>query len=97
MSHLYRQEEWQDLNGYWHSNDVSDLGHGSAYWWLPARMMKKSPAQYLQWVIDNFHPDNIAHSEDCSFVGWCWKNQNDMRKFKNQINALARKENFMIC
>ena len=60
-------------------------------------MMKISPAQYIKWVIDNFHPDDITHSEDCSFVGWSWKNQTDMRRFKNQINALARKENFMIC
>ena len=96
MAHLYKMTEWESV-GYWHCNDVSDLTHGSAYWWLPARMMKLSPAQYVQWVIDNFHPDIVSHSDDGSFVSFCWKSQSEMRKYKNKVNALARQENFMIC
>ena len=97
MAKLLRYEEWQGISGDWYCNDTSDLSHGSGYWWLPARMMKLSPAQYIQWVIDNFHPDTISHSEDCSYVGFSWKNQNEMRRYKNKINALARQEKFMIC
>ena len=97
MAKLLRYEEWQGISGDWYCNDTSNLSQGSGYWWLPARMMKLSPAQYIQWVIDNFHPDAISHSKDCSYVGFSWKNQNEMRKFKNKINALARQENFMIC
>ena len=93
--HLYKQTEWES-NGYWHCNDVEDLGHGSGYWWLPARMLEMTPAEYLKWVIDNFHPDDVTHSQDCSYVGCRWKSQQDMRKFKNHINALARTHNFMI-
>ena len=96
--HLLKYEEWQDtISGLWHCNDVSDLGHGSGYWWHPARMLKISPATYVKWVIDNFHPDKVFHSDDCSVVYWEWKNQNDMRKYKNHINKIARQENYMIC
>ena len=96
MSHLLKYTEWKGAGEDWYCNDVSDLGGISGVWWLPARMMKISPAEYMKWVIENFHPDTVYHSKDCSFVGWCWKSQNDMRKFKNKINALARQENFMI-
>ena len=93
--HLYKMSEWESETG-WHCNDVEDLGNGSGYWWLPARMLGITPAEYLKWVIDNYKPDRIVHSEDCSFVGWSWKVQAKERKFKNDINALARKHNFVI-
>lgn len=92
---LYKMTEWES-NENWYCNNVSNLANNSGVWWLPARMMKISPAQYLKWVIDNFHPDTIYHSDDCSFIGWSWKKQSDMRIFKNKVNALARQENFMI-
>ena len=97
MAHLYKMSEWQSPTGDWHCNDVEELGKGSGYWWLPARMMQLTPAAYLQWVIENFRPDKINHSEDCSYVGWTWKSQVKMRKFKNHINALARRYNFIVC
>ena len=96
MSHLYRMTEWESPLG-WHCGDVEDLGHGSNYWWLPAKMMGLTPAQYLKYVIDNYKPDSIRHSENFSYVGWSWKDQSAMRKFKNSMNALARKKNFMVC
>ena len=96
MSHLYRLTEWESVTG-WHCGDVEDLGRGSNVWWLPAKMLGISPAQYIKWVIDNYHPDNVYHSNDYVFVGWSWKDQSSMRKFKNNMNALARKHNFIIC
>lgn len=96
MAHLMKYTEWEDNCGYWHCNDVEELGKGSGYWWHPARMMQITPAEYLKWVIDNFHPDKISYSDDCSYVGWRWRSQASMRLFKNRINALARKNNFRI-
>lgn len=97
MSHLLRYEEWQGAGRAWYCNDTSDLKNGSALWWLPARMLKKTPAEYVKMVIEDFHPDYIYCNSDGSFVSWCWENQNDMRRFKNYINAVARRENFIIC
>lgn len=94
--HILKLTEWQSASGYWHCGDVEDLGNGSGFWWLPARMMDLAPAAYLKLVIEKYQPDNINHSDDCSYVGWSWKSQAKMRKFKNDINALARKKNFMI-
>ena len=96
MAHLYKLSEWE-ICGSWYCGDVEELGKGSNYWWLPARMLGMTPADYIKWVIDNFKPDNVRHSEDCSYVGWSWKSQTEVRKFKNQMNALARKHSFMVC
>jgi len=96
MSHLLKYEEWETSTG-WKCGDLQDLGKGSNYWWLPARMLQMTPANYLKWVIENFKPDEVYHSDDYSLVGWSWKSQNKMRVFKNKLNALARQYNFMIC
>lgn len=96
MAHLLRYTEWQGATGTWHCNDVEDLANGSGYWWHPARMLGMTPADYLKMVIEDFKPDNIYHNDDCSFVGWSWNEQAKMRKFKNWINAAARRENFML-
>ena len=96
MSHLYKMSEWECSSG-WKCGDLEDLGKGSNLWYLPARMMGLTPAAYLKWVINNYHPDNIYYSNDNSLVGWSWKSQNDMRLFKNRINALARQKNFLVC
>ena len=96
MAHLLKYDEWQDGCGQWHCNDTTDLGHGSSLWWLPAKMWNMTPAEYLKMVIEKFKPDHIYHSDDYSFVGWNWKNQTQMRVFKNWINAEARKHNYLI-
>lgn len=96
MSHLYKLTEWEDSSG-WKCGDLEDLGNSSNLWYHPARMMNMTPAAYLKWVIVNYQPDNIYYSDDCSFVGWSWKDQSKERKFKNDMNALARKYNYYIC
>ena len=95
--HLLKYSESEDASGNWHCNDLEELGKGSSIWHLPSRMLKKSPAEYLKWVIENYKPDTVKYSDDYSVVFWTWKSQTQMRKFKNAMNALARKNNFMIC
>ena len=95
MARLLKYDEWEST-GYWHCNDTTDLGHGSSLWWLPAKMLNMTPAEYLKMVIEKFKPDDIYYSDDCSFVGWSWKSQTKMRVFKNWINAEARKHNYLI-
>lgn len=97
MAHILKYSEFQDpVGNMWGCNDMSDLAHGSAYWYLPARMLNITPAEYLEWVITNFHPDKVNYTSDYSVIWWRWKDQDEERKFKNTINNLARQHNFMI-
>ena len=94
--HILKMVEWEDYDGV-HCADTSDLGKGSAIWYLPARMMNMKPAEYLNWVIKNYNPDIIKHSKDCSTVWFVWKDQTTMRIYKNYINKIAREKSYLIC
>lgn len=93
---LYREEEWQGGSGLWYCGHTASFPKDVALWLVPARMMGISADEFLKWLITKHKPDNIYHNEDCSFVGWSWKSQAAMRKYKNEINALARKLNFQV-
>ena len=87
--------EWETASG-WHCGCVDDLAHGSNAWYLPARILDLTPAHYIQYVLKEFKPDNIyINKEKCLFF-FSWKNQTDMRKFKNFINKKAREKNFQL-
>lgn len=92
---LLKYVEWES-NGSWLCNDTSDLCSVRAKWWAPARMLNISPAEYVQLLIDQFHPDRIKYFEEADVLVYSWKNINDMRKYKNWLNAQARKHNFII-
>lgn len=92
---VYRAEEWQGACGNWYCNDTSGLGRNTGAWYHPARILDMSPAEFIKWLVDNYHP-HIYHNEDCSFVGWYWDKQSDMRKYKNYINAKARAKNYQV-
>lgn len=95
MAHLYKASEWQSGSGeYWYCGDVEDLGHHSGAWWIPARILGLTPADYIQWLIDNYHPDRITYSVEHNVLVFAWRDQSKMRKYKNYINAQSRKVNF---
>jgi len=96
MAKVWKAEEWQDAAGFWHCNDVSNIGGGSAEWYIPARILGISPAEFIKLLVNTYHPEKISYDKDKCFIFYAWKNQNNMRIFKNFINAQARKVNFQI-
>lgn len=92
---LLRYTEWEN-NNMWYCNDTSDVSSIRFEWWVPARMLGISPAEYVQLIITQFHPDRIKYNEERNVLVYCWKNINDMRKFKNWLNAQARKYNYIV-
>ncbi len=96
MSHLLKYTEWESISG-WHCGDVSDLAHGSNYWWLPARMLNLSLTDYILMLINDFHAINFKYYKDTNLLLWHWKNYNDCHKFCLWINRKAREKKFFIC
>ena len=92
---LLKYVEWGEA-GAWYCNDTSDLCSIRAKWWAPARMLNISPAEYVQLLIDKFHPDRIKYFEEADVLVYSWRKQADMRIFKNWLNAQARKYNYII-
>ena len=92
---LLRYVEWGEP-GAWYCNDTSDMCSIRALWWAPARMLGLAPAAYVQLLIERFHPDRIMYSEEHDVLVYSWRKIEDCRKFKNWLNAEARKRNFII-
>ena len=93
---LLKYVEWQSANGNWLCNDTSDLCSPRALWWIPARMLGISPAEYVKLLIEKFHPDRIEYFQDTNVLVYSWKNISACRAFKNWLNAEARKHNYII-
>ncbi len=92
--HRLTYSEWQGGSGQWYCNDVKDLAGISGYWWVPARMMEMSPAEYVQWLIDNYQPDNIRFNGKTLIYSWSKEHYSKCHKLVLDINRIARKKNF---
>ena len=93
MAHTIKYSSWQSPTGYWYCNDTSNLAAGSGEWWIPARILGISPADFIELLVKDFKPDHISFNKILIFS---WKDQSKMRAYKNWINAQARKVNFQI-
>ena len=91
---LYRLEEWEDRGKYY--RNYTKEGKKGGLWFHPARILGISADKYIEWVIKNYNAEVYYHNDDCSLVFIRWNKQSDMRKFKNYINAQARKKNYII-
>ena len=93
---IYRMNEWYSPAGYWYCNCVDDLAGSAGLWYTPARILGISPAAFVKLLVDNYKPDKITYNAEKNVLIYAWKSQSQMRKFKNAINAAARKVNYQI-
>lgn len=97
MAHLFKMTEWESgAGGRWYCGDIEDLGHGSGLWYYPARMLNISPAEFVKMLVEKYKVDNISYNAEKNVLVYSWNNREAMRKFKNAMNAEARKRNFQI-
>lgn len=89
--------EWESTTG-WHCNNVNDLGGISGEWWVVARLLDLSPADYIKWLIENYKPDYMYfdHDKENFFFHWDKSNYSKAHAFVLYINSVARKKNFII-
>jgi len=89
--------EWQSGAGeLWYCGDVEDLGNNSGAWWIPARMLGMKLDDYVEMLVNVFKVDFIKYNIKHNVLIFAWESQSNMRKYKNWINAAARKANFII-
>ena len=96
MSHLMKYTEWQSITGKWHTGDVADLGHGSNFWWHPARMLNLELTDYILLLKDKFNAINFSYDINNNVLFWDWKDYKDCHTFTLFINREARKRKFFI-
>ena len=93
---VWQAKEWQSTSGKWHCNCVDDLGGIAGEWYMPARILGVSPAEYVQYMIKNFKPDDIHINKEKCLIFFSWDKVEKERKWKNYINKIARENNFQI-
>ena len=92
--------KFDELNhcGEWSCYYPKQIGKVGNQWWAPARALGLAPADYIQLVIDKFHPDHVFFSTKPTnfLVLFSWKKQADMRIYKNWINKQFRDRKFYV-
>lgn len=88
--------EWQSASGNWYSGDVTDLAHGSNFWWHPARMLNMELTDYILWLKNEFNAYSFFYNPESNILLWKWKKE-DCHKFTLFINKKARQYCFKIC
>lgn len=96
MPTLLRYEPWDDGFGNYHVNDCTDLSSIRGLWWVPARMLGISPAEYVELLITRFKVDKIKYIQEADVLIYSWNSLQKARDFKNWLNKEARNRNFMI-
>ena len=94
MAHLYKASIWQGSSKLWYVSDIEDLGGHSGRWWVPCRILGISPADYARLLIDEFKA-NVRYNEKMNFLYVSWDKEADARRYKNWINQMARKANYI--
>lgn len=96
INKIYELSEWQSPSGQWHCSNVQDLANNSGRWWIPCRILKISPEQYVLLLKEKFNVSKIEYIKSCNLLMFSWDNKEDMRRYKNLINRKARETNFKI-
>ena len=86
-------KEWQQASGTWTCAFVDKISPDLDNYVLPARAMKMDLPTFASFVVKEFKPDVVYYN---NVLGFAWKNQAQMRKYKNFMNAVFRKQNYII-
>lgn len=96
MSHILKYSEWETPTG-WFCNDIEDLAGISGLWWIPARLLNMTPADYIQWLINNYKPDKIKFTKNNVLIySWNKEHYQKMHSFVLYINRIARQKHFLV-
>ena len=97
MSHLYKMSEWIDSAGNCHCNDTSDLSGISGYWWVTARLLDMTPANFVKWLVETYQPDYVSLSKyNQLYYWWNKEHYNKAHSYLLYINRISRQKNFIV-
>lgn len=96
MAHVYKASLWQGGSGKWYVGDVEDLGNNSGVWWIPAHILGITISDYVKKLIFEWGVSECKYDINHNYLHFSWDKESLARKYKNYINAEARKKNFLI-
>lgn len=93
---LYKLTEFQGGSGRYYVTCEDLLGKPGPHWHIPAIILGISIEEFIKELKDKYHADIISYTPETRFLLYSWGDISKERKFKNYINAQARKINFQI-
>ena len=94
MAHIFKLEEWNS-NGKWKCGDVSALAANSNLWWYIPSLLNITPVEYVNLLINKYHAIDLHYKIEYDVLMFSFSTLADCRKFKNEINKIARSKNFV--
>ena len=97
MPHIYKATTWQGSVGDWYCNDVEDLPGRSPYWWVPCRILKITPVEYVKMLVEEFHVSRLSYSKEKNVLCFSWNKDNgaDAARYCTFINKKAKEAKFI--
>lgn len=93
---IFKLTEWNDVTGRWFCANVDDLGKGSSSWTHLLKITGKAPTEFVTSLVKDYKADSVSYLPEKNVLTYSWKNQTEMRVFKNEINRKARSMNYTI-
>ena len=99
--HQFKVSEWQDtITKEWSVGDVEELGRGSNYWWIPARLLNISLEDWILKLKNEFNAKltylQPSKTAPAGILLYHWTNYADAHRYLLWINKLARNNNWTI-
>lgn len=92
---LYVAEIWKSGSGVYRCSCVVGLARNSSNWLHPVRMLGITPAGYVHMMV-TIYKAKVSYTDDYKMMFFTWEKEEDARKYKNFINAQARKTKYMV-
>lgn len=79
---------------YVHCEDL--IGQPGPHWHIPARVLGISLEEFVNLLVVKYNAKGLCYNKENKFLFFYWDKQSECRRYKNEINAQARKINFQV-
>lgn len=79
---------------YVHCEDL--IGRPGPHWHIPARILGIELDEFVKLLAVKYKATIVSYNKENKFLLFSWDKQSEARKYKNDINAQARKKGFEI-
>lgn len=104
---IYKTEVWDNVNT-WYCGDCRDLTKGSNTWYIPCRILDKTPKEFAEMLVIDFdakvstsyhkiyNPETKEITKGELLLFWSFDSEEKAKKYKNYINKMARNIDFTL-
>ena len=93
---LYQLKDFQAQSGKHYITCEDLLGKPGPHWHIPARILGIELDEFVKLLAVKYKATIVSYNKENKFLLFSLDKQSECRKYKNDINAQARKINYQI-